>query len=189
MRNKATERNKDLDLRRFGKNLFTKALNSTQENSAGSDLASVFFGNRKVVGFVDNTHLDCYRIVGGGEHEPTEALLFSSHPIIPASEVKNYVISKYDSELGSARVLLSPIYEYDEKIDPTLAEEGFQNFHSGDIIDSIAAFEIVYFPESVYEGEFYPGAIEIQQVISGNWVVKLLLEESEKDYLMFINNY
>lgn len=127
MRNKATKKNMDLDLRRYGNKLYSKA-----EKSGGKDdgqgegdseeidkinvpIFPIFIG--KLVGFVDNT-------------EPTwdGNSLTTDDDLIPIDGVFDYC--ENDKNLHTGQWYFAPVFEYDESLDTNEGYNGYRGFGS-----------------------------------------------------------
>jgi len=117
------KKNKDLDLRRFGRNEYSKALKASQESGSGQSeqtedetqtersLYTFFPFFTKVVGVVENTN---YEGVYGSWTEKGFTITQMDNPIVPLDELESYLKAVAD-EGQKDSVMLLVVTEYDEK--------------------------------------------------------------------------
>lgn len=125
MRNKATKKNMDLDLRRYGNKLYSKAEQSggsggkEEDSNYGIDIPFFPYPS-KLVGFLDNTN-DRLDPMDEGVNE---------NELIKPKDLRDYIKNKTIAEnLGNGYYFtIIPIYEYDENL---IYQSGGGKQHSG----------------------------------------------------------
>lgn len=141
------KRNKDLDLRRFGRNEYSKALKAGQESESGQggqaedetqterSLYTFFPFFTKIVGVVEITN---YEGVYGSWTEKGFTITQMDNPIVPLDELESYLKAVADEGQKNSVMLLA-VTEYDE------------NYYD----PAYQALGVVTMDTSQYNGQYY----------------------------------